>query len=220
VELLEQERPCLHPVPDAPYTAAFGQSRTVSWSSTVSFRGARYSVPDRLCAAQVWVRATAGEVVITAGEGTGAKEVARHELVGPGQASIRDEHYSRGRRSRDPLARTPRPANPSEREFLGLGEGARLYLIEAAAIGTRRIGARMAEAVTLAALHGKDTVDRALGVAAMVGRFDQGDLGSIVVHGAADQARPSGPPPEHSLAAGTSGWSALGGAADDDEDEQ
>ena len=220
VELLEEERPCLHAVPDAPFTAAFGQSRTVSWSSVVSFRGARYSVPDRLCADQVWVRASAGQVIITAGEGTGATEVARHDLVGPGQASIRDEHYSRGRRSRDPLARTPRPSSLSEREFLALGEGAKLYLIEAAAIGARRIEARMAEAVTLAALHGRDTVDRALGTAAMVGRFDQGDLGSIIVHGAAVQGRPSGPPPEHSLAAGTSGWSALSAPAEDEEDDQ
>lgn len=220
LELLEQERGCLHAIPDAPFTAAFGESRTVSWSSTVSFRGARYSVPDQLCAAQVWVRAAAGEVIITAGEGTGAKEVARHDLVGPGQASIRDEHYSRGGRSRDPLARTPRPSNTAEEEFLSLGEGAKLYLVEAAAIGSRRIEARMAEAVTLACLHGKDTVDRALGTAAMVGRFDVGDLGSIIVHGAAASARPSGPPPEHSLAAGTAGWSALGAASDDDEEDQ
>src|SRR5208282_495378 len=75
---------------DAPYTAAFGESRSVSWSSTVSFRAARYSVPDQLAGCQVWVRCAAGEVVIVAGEGSGAKEVARHDQVGPGQASIKD----------------------------------------------------------------------------------------------------------------------------------
>ena len=219
VELLEDERRSLHAVPDAPFTAAFGESRTVSWSSVVSFRGARYSVPDDLCAAQVWVRAAAGQVIVCAGEGSGAKEVARHDLVGPGQASIRDEHYSRGRRARDPLARTPKATSAAEREFLELGEGAKLYLVEAAAVGARRIEARMAEAVTLACLHGPDTVDRALGTAAMVGRFDHGDLGSIIVHGAAAQARPPGPPPEHSLAVGTAAWSALGAEVDDDGEE-
>ena len=117
----------------------------MGWSSTVSFRGARYSVPDRLCDTQVWVRTAGGEVIITAGEGTGAQEVARHRLVGPGQACIFDEHYSH-RPSADPLGRKPKPTSRAEREFLGLGEGAKLYLVEAAAIGARRIEARMAEA--------------------------------------------------------------------------
>ena len=75
----------LHPIPDAPYTAAFGESRTVGWSSTVSFRGARYSVPH---APGRWPGSgcglTAGEVVIVAGEGSAATEVARHRPTGPG----------------------------------------------------------------------------------------------------------------------------------------
>lgn len=133
-ELLVVERDALHRVPDAPYTVAFGESRSVTWSATVSFRGARYSVPDRLAGGQVWVRAAASEVVIVAGEGSGASEVARHPLVGPGQASIRDEHYP-GREGRDPLHREPRPNKPSEAAFLALGEGAKLYLVEAAGAG-------------------------------------------------------------------------------------
>ncbi len=44
-ELLDIERDHLHPVPDTPYSAAFGESRCVGWSATVSFRGARYSCP-------------------------------------------------------------------------------------------------------------------------------------------------------------------------------
>lgn len=214
-ELLVVERQALHPIPDAAYTAAFGESRVVGWSATVSFRGARYSVPDRLSGGQVWVRAGAGEVVIVAGEGSGAAEVARHRLVGPGQASICDEHYP-GREGRDPLHRPPRPTKPSEAAFLALGEGAKLYLVEAAAAGVRRIEARMAEAVALSALHGTGPVDRALGVAAMVGRFAQGDLESIIVHGAGDR-EVLGPPPGHSLSAGTAGWSALPGPGEEDE---
>jgi hypothetical protein len=215
-ELLAVEREALHRIPDAPYTAAFGESRVVGWSATVSFRGARYSVPHTLAGRQVWVRVAAGEVIIVAGEGSGAVEVARHPQVGPGQASIVDEHYP-DRAERDPLQRTPRPTKPSEADFLALGEGAKLYLVEAAACGARRIEVRMAEAVTLAALHGPGVVDHALGTAAMAGRFAEGDLESIIVHGLA--TRPTlGPPPEHSLAAGTAMWSAL--TAPDEEDER
>jgi hypothetical protein len=218
-EMLEVERQHLHPVPDAPFTAAFGESRRVGWSATVSYRGARYSVPDRFCDTQVWVRAQGGEVVVTSGEGSGAREVCRHRLVGPGQASLCDEHYSH-RPPAGPLARRPRPVTRAEGEFLALGEGAKLYLVEAAATGARRIEARMAEAVTLAALHGAEKVDRALGTAAMVGRFAEGDLGSIIVHGAASAAPSAGPPPEHSLAAGTAMWSVLGEPGDEAEEPE
>jgi hypothetical protein len=71
VELLERERDHLHAVPAAPYTVAFGESRAVSWSSTVAFRGARYSVPYTYRDLRVWVRATGGEVVIVADGPTG-----------------------------------------------------------------------------------------------------------------------------------------------------
>lgn len=213
-ELVVVEREHLHPVPDAPYTAAFGESRSVGWSATVSFRGARYSVPHVLAGTKVWVRASATEVVIVAGEGSGALEVARHRLVGPGQASIDDGHYPPRRSA--PLRRQPRPTKANEVAFLALGQGAQLYLVEAAAVGVRRIEARMAEAVALAALHGADVVDHALGTAAMVGRFAEGDLESILVH-AQGAVRPAPPAPGHSLAAGTSMWSVLGV---DEEDQR
>lgn len=214
-ELLDIERVHLHPVPDSAYTAAFGESRSVGWSATVSFRGARYSVPHTLAGTTVWVRASVDEVVIVSGEGSGATEVARHLLVGPGQASICDEHYPA--RRRDPAQRQPRPTKPSEAAFCDLGEGAKLYLVEAAAAGVRRIEARMAEAVALAALHGADVVDRGLGTAAMAGRFSDGDLESIIVHAEGSARFVLGPPPGHSLAAGTSMWSALGNGDEEDE---
>ena len=212
-EMLEVERAHLHPVPDVAYTAAFGESRRVGWSSTVSFRGARYSVPHHLAGGLVWVRVGGEEVVIVAGEGTGATEVARHPQLHPGQASIVDSHYPE--RTRHPLRREPRPTSASEAAFLALGEGAKLYLVEAAAGGIRRIERKMAEAVTLAALHGRAAVDRALGTAAMAGRFAEGDLESIIVHASGSTVVPSTPPAAHSLAAGTASWSALGTEAGD-----
>lgn len=207
-ELLITERGQLHAVPDAPYTAAFGESRVVGWSATVSFRGARYSVPHTLAGGQVWVRGAADEIVIVAGEGSAAAEVARHPRLGPGQASVCDDHYPQ--RSRDPLHRQPRPTKPAEAAFLALGEGAKLYLVEAAAAGVRRIETRMAEAVALAALHDRARVDDALGTAAMAGRFADGDLESIIVHATGSLRSALGPPTQHSLASGTSAWSALG----------
>lgn len=214
VELVALERDQLHPIPDAPYTAAFGESRAVGWSATVSFRGARYSVPHTLAGGQVWVRAAAEEVVIVAGEGSAAKEVARHPRLGAGQSSICDDHYPA--RSRDPLQREPRATKPSEAAFLALGEGAKLYLVEAAACGVRRIEARMAEAVALGALHGQALVDDALGTAAMAGRFAEGDLESIIVHASGSVRSGLAPPAQHSLAAGTAVWSELGGAAEEE----
>jgi hypothetical protein len=180
----------------------------------VSFRGARYSVPHTLAGGQVWVRASAEEVVIVAGEGSVAKEVARHPRLGPGQASICDEHYPA--RSGDPLHREPRPTKPSEAAFLALGEGAKLYLVEAAACGVRRIEARMGEAVALGALHGQALVDDALGTAAMAGRFAEGDLESIIVHASGSVRSVVAPPAQHSLAAGTSVWSELGSAVEEE----
>ena len=209
-EMLAIEQTQLHPVPDVAYTAAFGESRSVGWSSTVSFRGARYSVPNELAGGQVWVRVAVNEVIIVAGVGSAATEVARHPRKAPGQASILDEHYPS--HLRDPLARVPKATKASEAAFLALGDGAALYLVEAAGTGVRGLERKMAEAVTLAILHGAPSVDRALGTAAMAGRFGSGDLESILVHASGEPKAASVPPAEHSLAAGTGGWSALGGA--------
>lgn len=206
-EMLAIEREHLHQIPDLPYVAAFGESRSVGWSSTVSFGGARYSVPDALCESRVWVRRQGDEVVVVAGAGSGAREVARHRQVPPGHASINDEHYTR-RPAALPV-RTPKATNELEERFLALGEGASRYLVEAAASGARRIEARMQEAVTLGALHGAPALDEALGLAAFAGRFQEGDLESILVHARGAQPGALTPPTEHSLARGTAAWSAF-----------
>ncbi len=210
-EALEIERPRLHPVPDTPYRAAFGESRLVGWSCTVSFRGARYSVPHEHCDTRVWVRRQGDQVVIVAGEGSSAAEIARHPFTAPGHASILDEHYPERSRGRG-VDRRPRARRPEEARFLALGEGAARYLVEAATAGAHRIETRMAEAVSLAALHGTTVVDEALCVAAFAGRFLEGDLESIIVHRQASNPRsaPVTPPAEHSLAQGTAAWSNLG----------
>lgn len=208
-QALDVERPLLHSIPDAPYTASFGESRSVSWSATISFRNARYSVPDTLAGTRVWVRVAGTEVVIVAGEGSAAREVARHRLVHAGQASIVDDHY-RHRGRGGPLHRVPKPKSEAERAFVSLGEGAKLYLLEAGDAGVRRIEAKMAEAIALTDVHGADAVDRALGIAAMVGRFDEGDISSIVAHASASLINASFPPSGHSLSRGTAMWAGFG----------
>ena len=70
---------------------------------------------------------------------------------------------------------------------------------------------KMAEAVALAALHGTATVDWALGHAAVMGRFAEGDVASIIAHqasaapGAARRADEA-----HTLQPGTSAWEGFG----------
>lgn len=65
----------------------------------------------------------------------------------------------------------------------------------------------MAQAVQLAALHGAEAVDRALGQAAAAGRFADGDLAAILAHQAcAAPGEPSRAGEQRTLAQGTSGW--------------
>jgi len=208
-ELLAVERAELHAIPASPYTIAFGESRLVGWSATISYYGARYSVPDSHCDSRVWVRRAGEDVVIVSAEAGEVIEIARHEHKAPGGASISDEHYTRS--PRHPGERVPKATRPEEERFLALGEGATRYLLEAGALGARRIEARMRDAVALSVLHGNDAVERALGLAAFAGRFEEGDLESILVHSSsAATTAPSGPPEQHSLQRSTAAWSVLG----------
>lgn len=70
----------------------------------------------------------------------------------------------------------------------------------------------MAQAVQLAALHGQEAADRALGQAAAAGRFADGDLAAILTHqSAAAGGEPSRAGEQSSLAQGTGGWARHGG---------
>jgi hypothetical protein len=75
----------LHAVPVEPYTVTFGETRAVTWSSLIHFRGARYSVPHAFMGQRVWVRVAAGEVIVTAEVADAASEIARHRLAANGE---------------------------------------------------------------------------------------------------------------------------------------
>lgn len=209
-EMLAEERQRLHALPMAAFTAAFGETRKVSPSATISFAGVTYSVPHHLVDDHVWVRVDGDEIVATHLSAKGAVEVARHLRSTPGTPRIDDSHYPL--RPTGPLNRHPKPTNSAESEFLDLGEGARLWLVEGAAVGTSRIKAKMADAVQLARLHGIERVDWALGHAATFQRFADGDLTSILAaHPAGIQHRASD---AHSMQPSTKAWDQLGRAGE------
>jgi len=220
VEMLAEEHTRLHPIPAVPHTVAFGVTRTVPPTTPmVSFEGGQYSVPARLLGQTVWVRVHgqgADEMVVLVHVGpAGPLEVARHARATPGSPKINDDHFPHtpvGALGRKPLAR-----NAAEVKFLTIGDGARLWLSEAAAAGTTKIRVKMAQAVTLAKLFETKDVDWALGHAAVHGRFAEADLASILdhhQHASSDtrNATVSRAGEEGSLTQGTTSWAALGAA--------
>jgi transposase len=219
VEMLAEERARLHPVPAAPHTVAFGTTRVVPANTPmVTFESGQYSVPhvldgQSLLGATVWV-CTHGvgvdeQVVIVHVDDDGPVEVARHHRATPGTPRINDEHFPD--QPAGPLDRRPRAKNSAESVFLDLGEGARLWLVEAAAAGTPRMRVKMAEALSLAKLFDPVEVDWALGHAAVHGRFTEADLSSILDHHATRPAEGEHRASEDSsLTQGTSAWSRLG----------
>jgi transposase len=206
VEMLVEEQQRMHRLAEVAYTAVFGETRKVSWSSTITYGGVTYSVPHTLADETVWVRVEGDEIIICHLSARGPVEVARHRRSTPGHPMICDEHYPP--RPTGPLGRQPKANNAAEEAFLAIGEGARLWLLEAASAGTSRIKVKMRQAVELARLHGHECVDWALGHAATSGRFDEGDVASILA------ANPPGgwrtAADVHSLQTGTRAWEGFG----------
>lgn len=183
---------------------AFGETRRVSWSSLVSFGGARYSVPHELCDDVVYVRRSGEEIVISASDTHGVREVARHLVQSRGRMALHDAHYPERRSTPE---RRPRPRTRQEREFLALGSGAERFLIEAAATGERRIEDKMTEALLCAAEVGVEAIDEALSLCASLGRFADGDITSILTAKGGVRRRIA---EDHSLQPGTAAWAGVG----------
>lgn len=212
VERLRIERQHLHVLPGAPHAIALGEERLVDDDQTIRWGSVRYSTPDGHQGQKVWCRVVGEELAITGATAVGISEIARHELSTPGHPRIVDAHYPHHPGGNLPRIPKVRARTPEEVAFLDLGEGARRWLIEAAATGVARIRAKMARAVALGAVLGGDRVDEALGLAAIAGRFAEDDLVSILDHlGAA------GPPDDvvhvdeaHSAQPGTGSWDRFG----------
>jgi transposase len=210
VERLQEERQRLHPLPEQPYTAAFGVTRRVGATVPVlAFDGGEYSVPDAYAGAVVWVRYHGDTVVIVHVDAAGPVEVARHARTQPGQPRHDPTHF--GPRPAGPLQRVPRATTAAEAAFLALGPGAAQWLTAAAAQGATRVSAKMAAAVDLARFHGAPAVEQALSVAATLARFAEADLPALLHYqatatpGASQRSREG-----HSLQAGTGAWVGFG----------
>jgi hypothetical protein len=208
--MLAEERARLHRLPRVPHTVCFGQTRKVSWQSTISVGGAVYSVPSTLVDARVWARSDGDELVIVHADAPdGPREIARHELTTPGRPSIRDEHYPR--RPAGALERRPKAGTVDEQAFLQIGPGAAEWLTKAAAAGAVRLRRKIAEAVALAKLHGPGDVDEALAAAAIAGRFGEGDLAAILAHRGAQVIEfPARASEQASLQRSTRSWEGFG----------
>ena len=216
VEMLAEERLRLHRVPDDPHTVVFGLARQVPANTPmVTFEHGQYSVPQHLLGAQVWVRAhgagAAEQVIVVHLDGRGLVEVARHLRATPGSPRLDDDHFG-GPPTKQPGQYTVRPRNDAEREFLAIGDGAHVWLSEAAAAGTQKIRAKMEAAVTLAKVGGNTRIDWALGHAAVHGRFGHTDLTSILNAHPPASTRQAGE--TRSLAQGTSSWAKIKPATD------
>jgi transposase len=182
LDMLAEERSRMHPLPAEAFTAALGETRIVRDDQTVRFGSVRYSLPKAWIGQEVWCRVHGDELVMVGRGPAGLVEAARHQLSTPGHPRILDEHYPDHPGGNGPKIRPLRAKDDAERAFLAIGDGAERWLREACGTGVARIRTKMAKAVELAALVGATPVDRALGMAALAGRFDEGDLASIVEH--------------------------------------
>jgi len=211
-DLLALERGHLHVLPAEPYTAPLGVTRTVEPDQTIRLGSVRYSTPLAFVGAEVWVRVAGDEIVIVARTATGLAEIARHPRSTPGQPRLDDAHFLDHPAGRGSRGGRPRPVDPTERAFLLIGPGAQAWLIEAAAAGASRVRSKMARAVELAALVGRERVEVALAEAAAAGRFAEGDLPSILDYlaGRAPGEASTAPDEAFSVQPGTGAWEGFG----------
>jgi transposase len=212
VQRLAVERRHLHVVAAQPHLIALGEERLVNDDQTIRWGSVRYSTPKGYVGQKVWCRVAGDELVIVAATAMGLAEIARHGLSTPGNPSIVDEHYPDHPTGNLPRQPKPRPKTAEEIAFLDLGEGAHRWLIEAGACGASKVRSKMRRAVELATVLDAQKVDKALGLAAIAGRFGEADLASILDHLAI-----SGAPTDvvvadesHSVQPGTGPWGRLG----------
>ncbi len=163
-------RPSMGPAPTV---------RKVDKLGTIRLGSGRYSVPNKLVGATVAVQVSGLKVVIF-DPGSGVVH-AEHALVGPGEASIVDEHYGGPRPA---PARAIRPKTAAEKAFCALGPVAEAFIAGAAAAGHTRLGPELAELNTLAAAHGELAFVAALERAVAFSRWKAADVRSILAAGA------------------------------------
>jgi transposase len=181
---LEAERPLLGALPSLRPSFGRAFARKVDKLSCVRFGSARYSVPTKFIGRNVELQVVGNEVrALHFGE-----VVAAHDLVAPGEASIKDEHYGGPRR---PPRRAPRPRTAAERAICALGEVGEAFIKAAAAAGVTKLGTELEELAALEAAHGREALVGALSRALEFSRYKASDVRSILAAGKG-VPRPSG----------------------------
>lgn len=186
---LLDERTVLTALPSLRPTIGSGSvRRKVDALSCIRYGSARYSVPQRLVGDTVAVVVDHGALIIL--EPATGVIVAEHELIGPGETSLLDEHYDGPRRA---PSRGPRPKTQAEKQFCALGPEAQQFLVGAAAIGNTRLKSELDILLGLGAAHGEQALIDALRRAVAFRRFRAADVRSILAAGAGTpQPRPAG----------------------------
>jgi transposase len=173
---LESERPLLGALPSLRPSFGRAFARKVDKLSCVRFGSARYSVPTKFIGRNVELQVVGTEVrALHFGE-----VVAAHDLVAPGEASIKDEHYGGPRR---PPRRTPRPRTAAERAICALGEVGEAFIKAAAAAGVTKLGAELEELAALEAAHGREALAAAMSRALEFSRYKASDVRSVLAAG-------------------------------------
>lgn len=175
-ERLVEEGKLLRELPSLRLSMRVGVSRKVDKLSTVRIGSARYSVPHMLVGQQVDVTTVDDRIEVWH---QGA-QVASHRLVPPGGTSIVDEHYDKPARKPQ---RAVRARSTAEKAFLALGEAAEAFLRAAAAAGTTRLPAHVADIAALEPAHGRETLNAALARAVRFRRFTADDVRAILAAG-------------------------------------
>jgi transposase len=177
---LDLERPLLGSLPSLRPRIGHVEVRTVDKLSTIRVASARYSVPYLLRGRRVEAVTFDGRVSIYDLNG---RLVAEHPQLGPGEASILDEHYPTPRRA---PSRGARARSDTEHAFLALGEPAEAFIRAGAAAGHTMLPKEIAVIVDeLIPAHDPDDISRALQRATRFGRFRAADVRSILAIGPA-----------------------------------
>ncbi len=185
LERLTSERPLLRPLPSLRPLIGKSVVRKVDKLSCVRFGSARYSVPNEHIGAQVTV-VVAGKAIeiLVSGE-----VVATHDLVVPGETSVKDEHYGGPRPAPN---RAVRPKSDEEKAFVALGAAAAEFIARAAAAGSTTLASDLRELAGLESAHGRDVLIAAIERAVEFSRFRASDVRSIIEAGLAAH-RPAEP---------------------------
>lgn len=178
LERLETERPLLGELPSLRPLIGKMELRKVDKLSCVRFASGRYSVPNEHIGPQVQllVHDRVVEVVFL------GEIVATHDLVSPGEASIKDEHYGGPRPAPQ---RGVRAKTKQEKDFVALGPIAEEFIKQAAAAGATKLASDLVELSDLESAHGRDVLIAALDRAVAFSRFRSSDVRSIIEAGQA-----------------------------------